>query len=299
MAIRRDLLGRDGVFVTAELSYDELHLDLEIEPATKLQKVVGGGALVGDPTWDRDHYVRARDEAQVEAVLRAIVPAMKNATLRRMDDRRLTIAVRDTGASRSRMAAFVGAAAQLARAFEAVRADLPPPPAMREALPVWRELAARLASELEPARMRIEGQLGTLAAEVRLAFDADGAPLSTWLSVTPATPIDEEFTIRVVASDDATAQLEARYDGELRELVRVISGGAHELAIEPERVTVCVPRLLGVSEDAPQSAPSRGLPKISWGGGDAPFAVAADAEQRLSRLARLVTLLRGQAGPYR
>ncbi len=295
LVIRRDLMGRAGVFVTAELTYEELHLDLEVEPATKLQKMVGGGATVGDPTWDRDHYVRARDEGQVEAVLRAIVPAMKNATLRQMDDRRLTIAIRDTGVNRRRMKAFVTASTELTRAFEAIRANLPPPPRLRDALPVWRDLARRLAGQLETSRMRVEGQLGTLAAEVRLAFDAGGAPLSTWLSVAPSTPIDAEYTLRVVASDDATARLEARFDGDLFELIKVISHGAQELAIEPDRVAVCVPHLLGVAADGRR----RELREIAWRKSASPFMSAADAEQRLSRLAQLVTLLRGRAGPYR
>jgi len=295
LAIRRDMMGRDGVFITAELSYADLCLDLEVEPASKLQKVVGGGALVGDRAWDREHYVRARDEKQVESLLRAIVPALKNATLRRMDDERLTIAVRDGGTTRSRMKAFVGASTHLAQAFERIRAQLPPPPAMSEAVPVWRELAARLGTDLETARMRIEGQLGSLAAEVRLAFDTDGQPLSTWLSVTPSMPIDAEHTLRVVAADDALARIEACFDGEVLDLVKVVSQGAHEFAIEPGRVAVCLPLLLGVS----QSEPPEEIATLRWRDGNPPFDTAAAAEQRLSRLARLITLLRGQAGPYR
>lgn len=188
LAIRRDLMGRDGIFLLAELTYPELYLALDVRPATKVQMMVGGGVRIGNPGWDRDHYVTARDEAQAAEVLRSIVPATTNATLRSMDDRRLTIAVRDTGATRARMETFVAAATDLARVFEARRVAIPPPTAMKDALGAWRELATRIAGPLETARLRIEGAVGTMRAEVRVAFDEEGQPLSTWLSVIPPSP---------------------------------------------------------------------------------------------------------------
>ncbi len=300
LAIRRDLTGRRGVFVVAELTYPELHLAIDVAPATKVQMMVGGGALVGDPAWDRDHYVRARDEGQAAEMLRAIVPAMRGAALRRMDDRRLTLEVRDTGAQRARMEQFVAASAALARAFEATRRALPPPPVMKEAVAAWRELAGRLAGALETARMRVEGQLATMEAEVRLSFDEDGQPLSTWLSVRAPTPLDASHAIRVVGGPDAAAQIEARYDGETRELVKILAHGALELAVEPDRVTIGLPFLFGLPVDAPAAAASRALPTIALTEQPPALPVtAALLEQRLSRLAGLVTMLRGQAGPYR
>ncbi|MBX3269821.1 MAG: hypothetical protein KF729_06150 [Sandaracinaceae bacterium] len=300
LSIRRDLSGRAGVFLVAELSYPELQLGLDVAPATKLQQMVGGGAVVGDPSWDREHYVRARDEAQAAELLRVLVPAMRNAALRHMDDRRLVLEVRDAGSSRARMEAFVAAAAQLARAVEAARQAIPPPPAMRDALPVWRELATRLGATLEPARMRVEGQLGAMSVEVRTAFTGAGQPLATWLSVIPPSPLDAGHTLTVRGGDRAQDQLETRFAGETLELVKILAHGAYELAIEPGRVAVGLPYLLGVDPAAPACAAARALPTIRLV--DAPPAwpsTAVLAEQRLSRLAQLVAVLRGHVGPYR
>ncbi|MCA9608971.1 MAG: hypothetical protein KC619_25395 [Myxococcales bacterium] len=300
LSIRRDLTGRRGVFVVAELGYPELHLALDVAPATKVQMMVGGGALIGDAAWDRDHYVRARDEGQAAEVLRMVVPAMRGGTLRRMDDRRLTLEVRDTGAQRPRMEQFVAAAAQLARTFEGVRRALPPPPAMRDAVPAWNELARRIAGTLEPARMRIEGQLATMTAEVRLSFDETGQPLGTWLTVGAPTPLDASHTIRVVGGPEAASQLEGRFEGETLELIRIIGHGALELAVEPDRVAIGLPLLFGLPTDAPAAAAARALPTITLTEQPPALPVtAALAEQRLNRLAALITTLRGQAGPYR
>lgn len=291
LTIRRDHLGRSGIFIIAELSYPGLHLDLEVEPASAVQKVVGGGAQVGHPSWDRDHYVRARDANQAAELLQAIVPSMTNAILRRMDDGHLIVGVRAPGQSAARMNRFVGATIQLVRAFEAVRVELPPPHRMRGAVDAWRKLAGRLGGTLETARMRIEGSLGALRVEVRLAFDDAGDPLSTWLSVEPPGEIDREHELRITGTTvDPFALLDARFDGEVRELLTIIARGAHEVAIERGRVAVCLPTLLGAEGGGE-------LPTI--GGRGARALSPSIAEQRLSRLARLVALLRGHAGPYR
>jgi len=300
LAIRRDLMGRGGTYLIAELTYDELHLDLQVEPATKMQKVVGGGVTIGDRDWDRDHYVRARDEEQAAEVLRRVIPATANASLRRLDDERFTIEVRDAGVSPTRMERFVDAATTMARAFEAVRSDLPPPTVMKASVESWRALATKLEGELEVARMRIEGRLGQLGAEVRLAFDERGQPMSTWLALIPPSSLDADHALSVDAHGDAIGAIEGQFEGEVCELVKTIAAGATELAIEPERVAVCLPGLLGLPAGHDALEGPRALPRISASDEDdsEPLTVAR-VEQRLGRLARLVRMLRGQAGPYR
>lgn len=280
LVIRRDHAGRNGIFLLAEVRYPELHLSLEVQPATSVQKMVRAGARIGDPAWDRDHCVLARDAAQVSELLRQLIPAMQNASLRRLDDRMMTVAVRDAGQSRARMQRFCAAAVALARAMEEARRNVPPPPAMRGALEEWRELARRLDAELETSRMRIEGQSSLLPAEVRLAFDAGGQPLSTWLSVRTPSALDEEHRFRFTRGDPDSS-LEARFRGEALELMRVITKSASEVEIVPERVSVGLDMVLGVYRE------------------QSPMFTAAAAEQRLSRMVRLIAILRGQAGPYR
>jgi len=176
------------------------------------------------------------------------------------------------------MERFASAAVGLARAFEEVRRDLPPPPALDGAIEAWRELWRRLGAERETARMRIDGRLGALAAEVRVAFDEAGQPMTTWLSVRPPSPLDEAHRFHWTAGqrdlDDAIGE---RFEGEAFELMQIVTRGAREVEIEPARLALCLPDLLGT-----------------------PGALdAARAEQRLSRMGRLLSVLRGQVGPYR
>ena len=296
LAIRRDLMGREGIFLIAELTYAPLHLDLEVVQAVGIQRTGRVGVRIGDPSWDREHYVQARDEQQAVEVLRAIAPFLANATLRRLDDERMTLAVRGTGASRSIMQGFVSAAIELAEAFEAVREALPPPTPMRGAVDTWRALASRLDAPLETARMRVEGRLADVGAEVRVAFDERGQPLSTWVAVMPDSAIDREYHLTVTASEAANERIEQAFGGETLELVKQISHGANEFAIERSRICICLPRLLG-APDLPSPLDPIVWPSIPV---DARRPLTtAETERTISRLARLVVLLRTQAGPYR
>ena len=133
------------------------------------------------------------------------------------------------------------------------------------------------------------------------AFDDDGKPLSTWISVSPSSAIGTEHEIHIDGDTAGVrAQLERRFDGEVLEILKVIAHGAHELEIERERVSVCLPALLGVDPGEPASKKARALTTIAIGAEQKrTLLTGAIVEQKLSRLCRLITLLRGQAGPYR
>lgn len=282
LVIRRDHRGRDGIQLVAELSYPELFLDLTVEPAVGVRRVIGRDVEIGDASWDRDHHVSARDDAQAVAVLRAIVPAMRGARLVRFDDRRLVLAVRDAGQTRNRLERFCAASVALASLLERVRADLPPPTAMRAVVEEWRALARKLNAPLETAHMRIEGELGAHAAEVRLAFDAKGRPHETWLAVRPSSPLDVAQSFRWAAREGAASDaIAGRFRGSIGEIAAVICHEARELHIDSERLMVCLPGPLGIA------AP------------DGSVIAVAQAERRLTQMAQLATLLRTNAGPYR
>lgn len=289
--IRRDHLGRDGIHLVVELTYPELHLGLEVEPSSRVQRLVGGGKQIGVEGWDKEHYVRARDEGQVAAVLGRLVPGLKNARLRRMDDTRMTVQVRDGGTSGARLQRFAEGAIRLGRTLEEVRQALPPPTALSEVVEQWQTLADRLGAPLERARMRVAGQLGVAPAEVRVAFDEDGEPFCTWLSVQPTTPLDEAHRFRLKADDaDPRARITERFEGDAIALLGTIAHGASEVDITPERIAVQLPAPLGLERKPPWISIGDAAPK--------PID-AASVEQRLGRLAQLGQLLRGQAGPYR
>ena len=276
LLVARDHAGRGGVHVVAELTYPELHLDLDVRPATSIQRAVGGGVRVGAPEWDREHWVSARDAEQAAAALAQLVPILGPAQVRRMDDRRCVVAVRDAGVSARRLDGFVRASLELAEAIERLRLDLPPPPAMAAAVPTWRRLADRMSARLETARMRILGRVGELGVEVRVAFDAKGQPQWTWLGVESPSAIDSSKQGRWSAPEPVESFVET-FDGEAAELARIVVEGAAEVQVEHDRVAL---RFDGRMGD--DGGPS----------GDR-------VEQRLGRMARLVTLLRGAQGPYR
>ncbi len=278
LKISRDHQGRGGVHLVAEIRYPELHLDLSVEPASAVRKVIGGGVRVGHEAWDREHFVVARDAKQAATLLDALVPALSGARVRRFDDRLLTLELRDSGLSYSHLSHFVAAAIRLAGRLDALRRELPPPDAMADALDAWRTLARILGAELETARMRVEGELAGLAAEARVAFDAQGQPSSTWLSVRPPSPLDAAHSF-VWRSEEGSSRdaIAARFGGEVGELMAVVCADAAEITLEPERVMLCMPELLGLSSSFTAKA----------------------AERRLERMAQLTNVLRGHAGPYR
>lgn len=282
LTIRRDHRGRDGIYLVAEITHPPLHLDLAVEPASALRQMMGGDVTAGDVSWDRDHHVVARDAAQAQKVLQALLPWLKAVRLRRLDDRGAVIEERDAGQVRERLDAFLATTRSFAQALERERATLPPPTGMEAALPEWRALARTLSGPLETARLFVRGTLGTFDAEVRLAFDGRGRPLCTWLTVDTPTPFDREHVFAWYAQQGpASDAIAARFRGPTAEHVTALAEGASELAIEPERLVVRLPFPLGLP-DAEGRAQG-----------------AAYAERKLERMAQLALALRGVAAPYR
>ena len=191
-----------------------------------------------------------------------------------MDDRELRVSVRDAGTSAARLERFVMASLELARTLEQLRSELPPPTGFEAALPSWRALTTDIDGALEPARLRVTGVVASLPAEARVAFDQEGAPSATWLSVESPTPLDLEH--RAVWHPEM-GDAWPGFHQEARQLLITITKDAATLQITRTRVMLELPALLGVD----------------------PALGATQAGQRLSRMAQLVQLLRGKVGPYR
>lgn len=282
LVVRRDHMGQGGVHLVAALSHPDLGLDLIVEPASSVRKLVGGGVRTGDAAWDREHYAVARDDEQAAIFLRALLPALRGAHLRRLDDRGLTVQLRDSGQSRARLERFVEGAAHLARAIEALRGRMPPPTKLREVAEEWRALERTLGAPLETARMRVAGRMGMHPAEVRLDFDAAGEPLRTWLAVRLSVPLDASRQLRWSAEDGPAGDVIApRFKGEVAERLAALAAEARELSLAHDHIALCLPAPLGLARADGQLVP------------------VALAERRLERMAQLATLLRGEAGPYR
>lgn len=263
LVVRRHHRGRDGIYLVATLQYPELHLGLHVGPPS-----VRSDVRLGDDAWDAAHSVRGRDPEQVRHFILKLFLQMRGATITAFDDRVMHAEIRDARQTRSSLSRFVRAAVALAARFEQVREDVPPPTPLAPALPEWRELASKLNAPLETARMRIDGELGGLSAHVRVEL------AQTWLAIRPAATLDAQH--RFVWTPQK-GPVHGPFSGELAELVRMICTGASELHIEPDRIALSIPKVLGLD----------------------PTLTAAIAERRLDRMAQLATVLRGHVGPYR
>lgn len=276
---------KDGLVVVAELTFPSLGLDLTVEPASSVRRWLGGGVRVGDPSWDREHFVRARDADQGAQLLQRVLPRLQGATLQGMSDERLGLEVADPGATTQRVRELTAAAVGLARLIEEARADLPPPTALAHALGAWRALADGLGATLETGRMGLTVELVAGPAEIRVAFDREGAPFATWFSVEPRSPIDPSYQLSWTRGDAATGWDLERYPAELRSALGEAAEDLDHLRVEPVRVSGRIDVALGAA-GAPRGGARR---EVDPGVG----------RRVLDRLAHLTMMLRGASGPYR
>lgn len=278
LSVRRDHRGRDGVFLTAELRYPDLGLDLRVEPAGLARRLLGTGVPIHDERLASTHLAEARDEAQVQSMLRIVATHTRHALLRGMDDEGVVVAWRDSGQSASRLSQFLAASVRLAQSIERQRAQIPPPASMLGVLDAWRALATDLGGPLETGPMRIRGGAAGVPASVVIEHDGS-EPVATWLAIQPSTPLDEahRWTWR---SEGGPEAIDARFKGEPRELVRAIVQSASELRIEPARIALRIAAPLGLAREGVHFPTEQ-------------------AKLRIERMARLSALLRAQVGPYR
>ncbi len=271
LRIDRDV--QHGAFVlVVAMRYPSLHLGLSIVAE---KSFFARDVRIGDDAFDEAHTVRARDAYQASTFLGPLLPSFSGARVRYLDDENLALEVRGAGQTRASLERTVQAAVSLARLLDAARQVIVPPRALDSALPAWKDLARRLNATLETARMRIETEHAGIRIEVEVERDED-AFHSMLLTVTPSHPFDEQQRFEWKKRDGSSA-IDARFSGELRELGRLVCKDASDLRIEPERIVLALPRVLGLHAE---------------------FTSAAVA-QRIERMVQFSNALRGQSGPYR
>lgn len=274
LLVRRDHLGREGIFVVAELHYPDLNLGLSIEPADRIYQLLGGGIAIGNPQWDATHAVRGRDAGQTALAVSRIFQDLRRFRLRRMDDTRLTVELRDPGQSLARIAPFLRGASSLATTIEELIDNIPPPTEFRDRLDAWHELARRLNGELETSRMRIEVPAGDDHLSVRVEFDARASASAVWIGMRLKAALDSDYFVDW-RQEEGTARLEQQFPGELTPMILALVDGASSLRFEPQAMSVRVAR--------------------SGAGGFDTLMI----ERKVMRLAQLLKALRGPGGPYR
>lgn len=182
--IRRDHRDREGFVLLAELRYPSLHLGLDGGERRGFRRVLGGGVSIGNPAWERRHYLAGREPAQMEAFARSVGEALARVGLEDIDDDHAVLLAREAGLTLGPLRDFVHRAIEVALLTGVVRGRIPAPGSMRDAIEAWKTLAKRLDGELELTRMGVVGRFEGDAVEVATEWGVDPEPTGTVLSLT-------------------------------------------------------------------------------------------------------------------
>jgi hypothetical protein len=182
--IRRDHRGGEGFVLHAELRYPSLHLGLDGGERRGFRRILGGGVSIGNPAWDRRHYLAGREPAQMEAFARAVGEALARVGLEDLDDDHAVLLAREAGLTLGPLRDFVHRAIEVALLIGVARGRIPAPGCMRDAIEAWKTLAKRLDGELELSRMGVVGRFEGDAVEVATAWGLKPEPTGTVLCLT-------------------------------------------------------------------------------------------------------------------
>lgn len=271
ISVGRELRGADGVFLTAELKYSSLQLHLDGGLVSGFRRFLGGGVEIGDPSWDKQHYLTGREPAQVEAFIQAFQGALQQAELADISDEGMCFEVRDSGMRHAPVKRLAGVALEVAGRFPSARAAIPPPAALAHALPAWRRLAARLDGEVELARLAIKGRWQGQAVQVTTEHSAEGEVLHTEIALVPSLRLEVEHQLIWLDGEVAVGDLGRLTKRAHAQFAQAIKG-AHALHIRSNLLTLW---LLG------------------------PLANPKPIPRRFADLEKLAGALTNRAGPYR
>lgn len=271
VVLDRDHRGAEGIFLTAELRYPSLHIDLDGGRASGLRRVLQGGVKLGHARWDKRHYLTGREEAQVLSFGRNLGPALTSQRVADIDDEHVVVEVLDSGQSFTVLQRFAQAALALGRAIPEARAVIPPPAAMAEAVPAWERLAKGLRARLDRTRMAVQGHHEGSAAAVATEWSPKGHALRTTITFWTPDAVAERHQL-AWSGGKIVHGLCDELPGPARDRLERLLVGAEALTIDSDRLVLWDP---------------------------APQLVTEPIVQRLTQLAALAAALRGDHGPYR
>lgn len=278
LVVEREHRGGGGVFLVGTLSYASLHLDLAVEPKKGWLRLGDTGIQLGDKQWDKDHHVSCRDRSQLNAMSSSLLPTLTRFRSVRMLDESAVVELRNAGASKSKLGAFVRNLVALAHGISHARQQIPPPALMHPHTDAWKDLARNLDGALENARMAVTGSLAGVAVAVRTEWTPDGEPLQTVIEARPSMTIAEEHHVSVVADDSESLLDQLDEVGESPGL-ESIPGAARNALDEARRLDIA-------SEVLTVALP-------------APIKNTKDLLTRLRALVEWTRQLSASAGPYR
>ncbi len=271
VSIARDVRA-DGVRLVSRVTYPSLGLGLFVEEAGVLSAISWTERTFVSDAWSSRHRVRAREPAQVEALLAAVAAAAGRETNLTMTDTELTLVARDAGTTDRAVRALARRAVTIAHALPEARAAIPPPLCMSPELGDWRTLATLLSGRLELGDVSVVGRYAGHEAIVRTLWSSDGTRRGTSVSLASDVGIDESYVLGWERDQDEVGPDVARLPKAARTIVTGWRGSAEEIRINATYATV-------ILSPAPP--------------------VIRHVTTTLTALAELLTALRAETGPYR
>jgi hypothetical protein len=184
--VQQELRPGRGVYLVGRVRYPTLGLALDGGVLHGFQRFVGSANRVSTG----EHYFVGRDKQQVEAFVDALGLAQVTASIADISDDELIL---EQGKATQRFAdirAFASLTLSLARRWtEAVKAIPPPECFDPSQVATWRSLADALGTTLATASMSAAGSFEGRTAELATRFAADGAPLSTAVTLRMEPPL--------------------------------------------------------------------------------------------------------------
>jgi len=191
----------DGTFVIGRITGASLGLGLAVSPSSSLRHVFWKDIEVDIDAWDRAHHVAARFAEQTIPMLKAVVPALLQAsplgTLVRWTDDEMVFERALAAVEETELTAMGSALDRVAAALENARSAIAVPPGVDIELAEWQELARWLGSELVIGDLSIDGNLGHVPVELGLEFDEDHRPIGIRAAV--GNPDDASANARAVS----------------------------------------------------------------------------------------------------
>ncbi len=258
-----------GLALVGTLTHPSVHLDLDGGEKGSFHRFLGENVELGQPFFEKNHYVTGRDPAQVRAYVGALGEAFFAQELEDLDDEGMTfVSMRRTRSALSRMCSTL---TSLAASYPGARAAIPPPSGREAAAAEWARTATREGAVFEPSRLALHFRRGEDRSIVVTEWDESGTAYRTTAAIEVRDPIDDDYLFLSTASslgdDEAT-----KYGAEARQiLARLVAETPHLRVEERALIAHIEPQL---------DDPARAL-------------------AILKRLEALSALLRGRTGPYR